>query len=394
MNAQFLVHPNNILKVFFFISLFFQFTFCLADETSIRFQSSPDNQKNEKLPASRSFFMGFTPWQYSWIEEKMATIYKTIQDHGDIIAHHLDDGIPWPEAFKQKTFHANVEEKLAFRLKQIDHNRHKIYLAVTPLNFKRDGIAGYWAEKGAMDLPDDWKDKSFNDPEVLQAYVNYCRVMIQRFKPDYFAYGIEVNLLAKNNPELFVKFVPFVEKVYKTLKAEFPRLPIFLTFSLDHPKYFSTFSQQVSQLLPYTDLFALSTYPYGLEKEGVNSIRDLPKDWFKQVSSVAGGKKIAIAETGYPGENISIFGSDIKSSEQDQLMYLQFLFNEMQNLNAEFIIWFVPIDYDDLWSVLKWLVFFNPMYTIWKDTGIWDGEVRPRLSKDYWDKWYKLPRTK
>ncbi|MDZ7784561.1 MAG: hypothetical protein U5K56_17025 [Halioglobus sp.] len=29
--------------------------------------------------------------------------------------------------------------------------------------------------------------------------------------------------------------------------------------------------------------------------------------------------------------------------------------------SAQFVVWFVIADYDDLWGVLKWAVMFNPL---------------------------------
>jgi len=57
--------------------------------------------------------------------------------------------------------------------------------------------------------------------------------MIERFQPKYMAYGIEVNMLAETNPEIWPDYVKFTEQVYNELKKNHPDLPVFLTFQID-----------------------------------------------------------------------------------------------------------------------------------------------------------------
>lgn len=75
--------------------------------------------------------------------------------------------------------------------------------------------------------------KDFDDPDVITAYINYCRDMIKRFKPDYMAYWIEVHYVATKKPSQWPGFLKFAKEVYTTLKAENPSLPIFVSFSMD-----------------------------------------------------------------------------------------------------------------------------------------------------------------
>jgi hypothetical protein len=76
-----------------------------------------------------------------------------------------------------------------------------VYLAVSPLKLFRNEIAEYWGGEGAGAKK--WKSRAFDDPETVLAYTRFCRRMIREFKPNYFAYGIEVNMLADSNPRKF-----------------------------------------------------------------------------------------------------------------------------------------------------------------------------------------------
>jgi hypothetical protein len=42
--------------------------------------------------------MGVTPWPYDFTAAAQQYTYETIGAHTDLVAHHFDEGIPWPEA--------------------------------------------------------------------------------------------------------------------------------------------------------------------------------------------------------------------------------------------------------------------------------------------------------
>jgi len=335
---------------------------------------------------SRSFYMGFTPFQYSWIEDTLATTYKQIGQHGDLILHHLDDGVPWVEAFENKPYHKKVEKELDFRFQHHKTNQ-RIFVAATPIDFNRKELAGYWGSDKSMKRPDRWKNKSFDDPEIIKAYINYCRKLIKKFNPGYFAYGIEVNLLAYNNPKDYKKFITLANQVYPALKKEFPGLPVFTSFYMEPPKRLATTKEHITPLLAYNDIFAISTYPYMYRNGEPQRFKEIPKEWFEQVRSIAPGKPFAIAETGFIAEDLSAFTKTFKGTPEEQKQYVQWMLSEANRLDAQFVIWFVITDYDDLWTVLKWVVMFNPLAKAWKDTGLYDGDLKPRPALKTWDNW-------
>ena len=67
------------------------------------------------------------------------------------------------------------------------------------------------------------------------------------------------------------------------------------------------------------------------------------------------------------------------------------MLQEADELDAQFVIWFVVADYDELWGVLKWMVMFNPLMRAWKDTGLYDGDLNPRPALQVWDDWLAKP---
>ena len=339
---------------------------------------------------ARPFLMGFTPFHFSWIEDRLPETYQLLHKHSDLIAYHFDEGIPWPEAFADKPFHANVEAELRFRKAQLRPGDH-VYVAVTPINFARDGLADYWQEKEQLKRPGEWEDLALDDPKVIEAYTKYCIRLIETFNPTYFVYGVEVNLLASNNPAAYKQFQTLAASVYPTLKRKFPNLPIALSFYLHPPEKWKQTHELVAPLLSFTDLYAVSTYPYMAIGSDGYTVDEIPENWLKQTRQIAPGKPFAIAETGYIAEDFEVLTKTMPGSPEGQKRYMERLLREAAELDAQFVVWFVIADYDELWGVLKWMVMFNPLMRAWKDTGLYDGELNPRPALSVWNDWLAKP---
>lgn len=340
------------------------------------------------LPESRPFFMGFTPTPYDISGQAVTDTYQFLGEHGDIICHHFDQGVPWPEARANGSYKQKVRDDINLRTSHRVAGQ-KVYLALTPLVSGRDGLALYWGEQENLPMPEGWSGKSFDDPEVISAYTNYCRSMIQEFHPDYLAYGIEVNILAKKDPEEFEKFTILARQVYTTLKEENPDLPVFQTFHIDTYAGDPQLQQEaISRLLPYTDYVAVSTYPFTYREDP----DDLPHDWFEQMHALAPEKPFGVAETGFSAEDVDLqkYRFSVKGSPERQSRYVALLLDNAGRLDARFVIWFVPEDYDPLWDKLH-AMGADELVKLWKDCGLADSSQNPRPSLSVWDAWYRLP---
>lgn len=344
-----------------------------------------DEEFEISLPETRSFYLGFTPFPYDISLQAVEKTYEIVGEHGDLITHHFDTGVPWPEAFEETQYHPNVEETIRTRLERRKEGQ-KLYLAVTPIN-GRSTLTGYWAENEKMERPGVWKDKDFDDPNVIKAYINFCRHMIQKFNPDFMAYGIEVNILANSNPAGFKKFLILAEQVYTTLKEESPTLPIFLSIQIEPFLQNETGQREaVEKLLPFTDYIAISSYPFFSKADP----KELPENWFSQMAELAPEKPFAVAETGFIAEDLVLKnqGVTITGNERWQAEYVQFLLIKMRELNAKFVVWFISIDYDLMWTKIEQQM--EEWNKIWRDTGLIDGNLEPRLSIEVWDAWLNL----
>jgi hypothetical protein len=380
-----IVTKRNVLIFFTVVVLIIVFSFEKEGQVNlIDPQGTKTGQDLTHLEnSSRAFYMGFTPFPYDITKETIDYTYQFLSEHTDIIAHHFDSGVPWPEAYNNQEYHQKVQENIKTRI-QHKTSSQETYLALTPLNGNRTNIAGYWAERENQSHHENWKNISFTDPRTITAYINFCDTMIRKFEPKYFAYGIEVNMLADTNPDQFPYFVEFTKQVYGTLKTIHPDLPIFLTFQIDY--YYGNLKTQkkaVEDLLPFTDILAVSTYPF-IRYQDPSLI---PFDYLTSFADLAHEKPFAVAETGFPSDSTSINESiTVIGTSEWQRDYAELLFTQCQSLQAEFMIWFCPVDYDATWNALIEYG-IDPIYKIWIDTGVLDEKLKEKPVLELWDRW-------
>jgi hypothetical protein len=347
---------------------------------------------SDEAGPQRSYYMGFTPWPYAATTAAVDDVYAKIQSDGDIVAHHVMDGIPWAEAYAGGSYHANVEGSLTGRQQKTLSNR-QVFLALESLNGARDDLAGNWGAGSNEALPAPWNSYDFDDQQVADAYTAFALDLIARFQPLYFNYGTEVSELILNDPARYARFKIFASRVYAAIKAKYPSLPLMVSVALKEPgsAEMNTLQTQLAGLLPYVDVIGVSVYPYAFF--GTTASRDpdtLSIDWLRQIRTIAPGKRIAITETGWIAENLTIpaFSLAVTSSEILQEAYVARLLQEADLLGAEFLIWFTIADYDTLWNLTLGQ---DPLAQIWKDTGLYDGSLTPRSALTTWRAWLSKP---
>lgn len=270
----------------------------------------------------------------------------------------------------------------------------KVLLTATPSGTNRKALAAYWNDNGSQQpLPAFWEGKTFDDPAVVSAYIKYCKRVIDAVQPDYFAYGIETNAAFRISDPEFAQFLTLADRVYNTLKNDYPNLPIFLTlqdrsFENTHEELLET----SKMLLGYSDYIAISTYPfldYGdLERDANPSL--FADDWLLDFKNLDSSKPFAISETGFCAEDLNIpnLGVGVRATPKWQEMYLTKLFNQANSFDAEFVVWFVYRDYDLLYESTQ-----NPpdILKVWRDNGLLDGQGNHRPSYQIWQDWKTLP---
>ena len=133
-------------------------------------------------------------------------------------------------------------------------------------------------------------------------------------------------------------------------------------------------------------------------EEGVPSYyrdpREIPANYLDEFQALAPDKPIAVTETGYIAETLDVkeFGWHAEGSALWQTIWVDWLFRELNRLDAVFVIQFVPRDYDKLYDWITENQGEIEFFKTWRDTGLWDGEGKPRPALKVWDAWLALPR--
>ena len=353
-------------------------------------ETGPTLRATGALPAARSFRMGFTPLPYDLTPEAFQETYIRIAEHGDIVSHLFDEGVPWTAAANGTTFHPNVEADIAQR-RAGTRRDSAVLLSVTPLAQDRVSLAGEWAETGGMPLPERLEGLSFDDPDVVSAFVGYALRMIDRFDPDYFAYALEISDLA-GDPEAGDAFVTFASEVHRAVKRVHPDLPVFPTWSLGNRTAFTDDLRAFMEAMePYSDVLAVSTYPYVWDGVG-GEVDRLPADWFAKFADAMPGKPFAVAQTGFLSGTYRNLPNLVwvSAGPEDQAGYVGALLEEAERLGAEFVIWYVPVDYDALWARLETMG-MSQWFAQWMRTGLWSADFQPRPALEVWMDWFALP---
>jgi hypothetical protein len=350
-------------------------------------------------PSTRSFKMGFTPWPYAATVDAVNDIYAFIDDSADMIAHHMDSGVPWNEAVTSDNFDnygQAVKDEINDRVNRTSLMSNKtVYLAVSPFSSARDDIAAYWNTTPNQPRVAPWDTLDIGNDFVILAYANYVDQLIKKFNPTYVNYAIEINEYYHNRSSVSdrTNLDKFVVNVYSYLKNLHPDIKFMTSFVLTTPgsaKMVES-AELFQRIKDYNDVIGISIYPYAFFSHAdAGDPANLPDDWLSQITTIAPGKPYFIAETGFVGESLSIpsFGLNVVADEDKQDLYLNTLFAEANRLDMEGIVWFTAYDFDDLWaSSLN-----DDVSLIWRDTGLKDGNQIARKALSRWDQWLVYSR--
>jgi hypothetical protein len=337
----------------------------------------------------RSFAMGFTDFPSGNSQAAVDDAYRVIRQDGDLAVFHNDGGVPWQEAASGAPYDPIL---IAQYQNQLAHKpaTHALLVTATPLNFLRNGLALHQGATTNQPLTAPFDTLTLGDSLVIRAFVAHCERLIQTFNPSYFAYAIEANMLARNAPTAWPGFLVLAESVYTTLKRSHPGLPVFATVQLE-TLYgdLQNNGPAVLHLLEWSDIFAVSTYPYTL----VPDPGQLPADYFTALTAVAGGRPFAISETGWPAEPVTApYPVDLPATPEWQAGYVRRLLGDLDTMHAEFINWFFTRDYDDFWQSDFRNSADSALVRIWKDDGLYAGDGTPRPALAVWRQF--LARTR
>jgi hypothetical protein len=366
---------------------------------------------------TRSFAMGFTPFPYDYSNDPttaaaiLDNVYASLANTADLVTHHFDNGIPWSDALSD-TYPYNphiMDDWQARRNKSPAGD--KVYVAITPINSDRNGLAPWRDSADDMTLPAPFAtyaaNADFSNSDVETAYLNYCKRVIAFFQPDYLAIGIEANLLRKNtNAATWANYVALNHYVYTELKKLYPSLPIFVSVAPAEAiqgyvgpttefsgtpdpaaAYADSQRNAITDVLADSDDYAISLYPYMT----VFYNSPFPGDMLDTLFALS-NKPIVIAETGMLAQDLTITSNGapltLGGSDAKQHDYLSQLLQKANDYRVQFINWFILRDYDRLCAAKGGC---SDVQKLWRNTGLYDSNGNPRTGLTTWQQW--LART-
>ncbi len=277
--------------------------------------------------------MGLTTFPSGLDQASKLDTWEFVKANADLIALHYDEiGLPW-EALERNeipaSFNERFEEAASLSAGRI------VYAAITPLDALRQRPA---IDASGGPFPAVLGPALFSNPRLRQAFRNYARFIVDTLDTRYLALGIEVNLYELANPEDFPSLVSLYTEVYQELKAVNPALIIFPTFQLEGLIEWDQFSL-LSLFDPEMDRIGLALYPSSVGFRPV----ELPDDYISRVLAFC-QHPLVITETGYGSEPFSGSTFSAPASYELQREYLQWLFDQAEELSLDFMVWFFATD--------------------------------------------------
>lgn len=334
-------------------------------------------------PPTRAYGMAFSPWLYDATFEAQDWVYSKINAEGDVLSHHLEEGVPWQAMHDGLEFSGTYLAELQSRKDRRVAGK-KSLVQICPLDISRSGLAPNRGATPNEPLTAPWNGVALNSPQVKTAFLNYARRMIEFMEPDYLLVGVEVNLLLRNSPALWPAYVELHSHVYSALKALYPALPV--AVSVFCVPYFPEFSgvdslapqlAGLANLTSWVDFVAFSVHPF------MSSLlaETFPDDYFDRLFALT-TKPIAISESSYPAQVWSSqAGLTWNGSPEKQDAFLAKMLDASQKAKALFVIWFCIRDYDALWDTVLGK---SEIGLVWRDTGLYDEAGADRTAIVRW----------
>lgn len=411
-------------------------------------------------PTARRFRMGFTQAPYdappdATGQAEVATyVDGKIRQHGDLIAVHLDGGVPWTEAAMDPFTSAQppystsvIDSWRGYLTRRGGLASHKLLVSINPLGIPRHLLAAYWgygqgynydaeynripngsyadAERRVPPAPFD--QASFDDPRVQIAFLKYAIRTIEYFKPDYLCLGIEVSAADVLDEAAYKRYLSLQRFLYTQLKAmpQYANIKIFVSISattfmtdefghlIDDPtretgspyKYDempggmrARLRTGLSDLLPYVDILALSIYPHYGKYNAYTQPAGLYDSLFAFLKSAGlpDSKPIAVTESGYTGTSYDLLGTYFTGSPEKQDRHLKLMLYELNKRSypLEFVVNFLVRDSDMQWQRMKDAdptSRFVEFYKYFRNIGLYDGTGNARPALTTWQSYSSLP---
>ncbi|MBM3735054.1 MAG: hypothetical protein FJW39_04645 [Acidobacteria bacterium] len=314
----------------------------------------------------------------------------------------MHDGVPWPQALNTTDIAAyprTLREYLELHKTMRDRvlPKHKLYLVTNVIHHQKyDQIAPLWGAGPNEDLPADWDGTAFDSDRVKRASLNYLKALVEHFRPDYFTFAVEINILFSRRPDLWPRYSELHRFLYRGVREAFPTLPVCYSIHYENMLGLGTDARNVlrrlgetkpdpiinavGSLLDSTDCIALSTYPFMVPELTIN---ERYYDFARQIALFR-NVPMFIEQTGHTSQPFDVFGVTVPGSTSAQEAFMARILFEALLFDFLFVINWVPRDYglrhgDDIFS------------RTWAHTGLFDEAGAPKPALNVWEAFRALP---
>ncbi|MBI2062225.1 MAG: hypothetical protein HYT64_00805 [Candidatus Yanofskybacteria bacterium] len=153
-------------------------------------------------------------------------------------------------------------------------------------------------------LPKDLKNKSFNDPEIIEryeAFVDFAAKQLPDSDVFFVAIGNEIDAYLGSSDKRWQEYTEFFAAVAPYVREKFPNVVIGSKITYDGVV---NLNDKVRRLNNYADAVLTTYYPF---KQGEFIVRDpgTVHEDFKRIVDLYPDKKIYFAEIGYPSGSLN-----------------------------------------------------------------------------------------
>ncbi len=340
----------------------------------------------------RPYPMGFTVIPYDATPEAMTATLDFVKSHGDLISfRHVDGGVPWIDALKDRPFPDDIEEKWR-RARNAVPEGFKVFITLTPLNGDKSGLAGLSSEgEPGPAVEAAWASRVFNDPEVIRAYSTYCLRAVKILKPDYLCIAHECTRILVEEPKLWEGFARFCWAVRMEIRKNHPDLKVGVSHVLP-----LLWNQQIARAVRLTlkdlDFLGISFFPYaGLEAE-LHGGRALPRgrdQWLaplRWARGFAGHIPLAVCDTAYTTRDVELAEHRLRlqGDPQVQKQYVADLLALAVADKYLFVVWQLPIDCERLAAAFP--LGAQEIFRIIMYNGLAGSDLKPKPALEIWDR--------
>jgi len=182
-------------------------------------------------------------------------------------------------------------------------------------------------------LPEDLKDKDFDDPEFIQRFTDFILDVLERYPVQYLCIGNEVNDYFVTHRDEIPAYQTFFQSVYLSIKEQHPDVMIAMTFA-----YHDAESHNALDIIEQLDLGDFLPVTLYLYDQGFQFTRD-PfelESYINRILDLAGEKPIALVEIGWNT------AESLGGTQEDQALFLSETFRLLTEYQdrIEFMSWF------------------------------------------------------